>query len=88
MAHPVIRPAKPEDLDALQNRMERIVMKVPVAQLESPLNGREIMELLSIPPGPKIEEVKNHLCNEVIEGRLPPGDKESARLMAKDKFGA
>ena len=67
--------------------MERILLKTPVEELESPLNGREIMSLLKIPSGPKIKEVKQFLCEAVIEGRLAPGDKESAHKLVLEKFG-
>jgi poly(A) polymerase len=55
--------------------------------LESPLDGREIMELLNLESGPKIQEVKDFLCEEVIEGRLVPKDKDTARKLALEKFG-
>ena len=79
--------ATTESLDELEARMERILLKTPVEELESPLNGREIMSLLKIPSGPKIKEVKQFLCEAVIEGRLAPGDKESARKLVLEQFG-
>jgi poly(A) polymerase len=79
--------ASTENLEKLEKRMERILLKVPVEELESPLDGREIMDLLEIPSSPKVKEVKEYLCEEVIEGRLAPGDKESARKLVLEKFG-
>ena len=76
------------DLDELQRRMENTLFKQQVQELESPLDGNEIMTLLGIPPGPKIEEVKNYLLDQVIEGRLAAGDKDSARRLVLAKFGA
>ncbi len=76
-----------EGLVDLQERIEKILLKVKVEELESPLDGREIMELLGLTPGPKGAEVKDFLCDEVIEGRLAPDDKDSARQMAEDRFG-
>ena len=75
-------------LDDLQHRIEGILLKVKVEQLESPLGGREIMDLLDLPPGPKVAEVKDFLCDEVIEGRLDPDDKELAARLVTERFGA
>ncbi len=75
------------NLDELERRMEQILLETTVEQIRSPLNGREIMELLGIPPGPKVKEVKEFLTEEVIEGRLSPGDKETARKLVQEKFG-
>ena len=79
--------ATTENLDELERRMEQILLETTVEQIKSPLNGREIMDLLKIPSGPKIGEVKEFLTEEVIEGRLGPKDKEMARRLALEKFG-
>lgn len=76
-----------EGLDELEKRMEHILTSMPVHSLESPLNGREIMELLQIQPGPLVKEIKRFLLEEVIEGRLLPEDKESARELVMQRFG-
>lgn len=47
-------------------------------QWESPLDGREIMEVTGIPPGPELGALKERLREEVIEGRISPGDKSAA----------
>jgi len=79
--------ATTKSLDELEARMEHILLKTPVEELKSPLNGREIMSLLKIPAGPKIKEIKQFLCEAVIEGRLAPGDKAAARKLALERFG-
>lgn len=79
--------ASAANLDELEQRIGGILIKTPVEELESPLDGREIMELLGIPSSPKVREVKHFLCEEVIEGRLKPKDKESARKLVLEKFG-
>lgn len=76
-----------QGLDDLKHRIEGILLKVKVEQLESPLGGREIMHLLHLPPSPKVAEVKDFLCDEVIEGRLDPDDKETAARLVTEKFG-
>ncbi len=74
-------------LDDLEERIEGILLKVKVEEMESPLDGKEIMALLDLPPGPKVAEVKDFLCDEVIEGRLAPDDRTAARRMALGRYG-
>lgn len=67
-----------DDLLELERRMERVLMHIPVFELESPLDGDEIMQLAGIAPGPEVRSIKKFLVDEIIEGRLAPGDKEKA----------
>jgi poly(A) polymerase len=78
--------ASTANLRELEQRMESILLKLPIAELRSPLNGSEIMELLHIPPGTKVKEVKSFLIEEILEGRLDLKDKETARKMVLDRF--
>jgi poly(A) polymerase len=80
--------ASTENLQELEERMEGILLKTQPAEITSPLNGREIMELLNIAPGPKVKEIKQFLLDEILEGRLSPGDKESARKLVLERFRA
>ncbi len=79
--------ASVEDFDLLEHRMENTLIKRQVLEIGSPLSGTEIMELLNIPPGPKLREIKDYLTDEVIEGRLALNDKESARSLVLSIFG-
>jgi poly(A) polymerase len=79
--------ASVKEIDELQERMESVLLQTPVQELESPLNGREIMQLLGIPPGPKVREAKEFLVEQVLEGHLPPGDKAAARALLLSYFG-
>lgn len=79
--------ASERDLDELQARMEEILLKQPVSEMESPLNGREVMQLLRIPSGPLVKEIKQFLLDELMEGRLAPGDKENAKRLVVERFG-
>lgn len=79
--------ASTENLAELEQRIDDILLKLPVAELKSPLNGREIMELLGIPPGTKVKEVKHFLVEEILEGRLGLHDEETARRIVLRQFG-
>lgn len=63
--------------DQLAERI-RTLESEPVARLTSPLNGAELMARYGRPPGPWIRRIKDALQDEVIEGRLAPGDRERA----------
>ncbi|MCS7308657.1 MAG: HD domain-containing protein [Armatimonadota bacterium] len=80
-------PAYPKaDIDALEQRIRTLTARENVQQLDSPLSGHEIMQLLNIPPGKQVGECKAFLLNEVIEGRLAPDDKEGAKRLLQERF--
>lgn len=80
-------PAFPKaDIDALEKRIAVLTSREDVRLLESPLNGREIMRILGIPPGDQVGECKAFLLNEVIEGRLAPNDKKGAKRLLVERF--
>lgn len=77
-----LRPGvKALDLAAIRAQIAQVAAQTPREQLESPLTGKEIIEILEISPGPKIGEVKAWLTEQVLEGTLAPGDKEHARRL-------
>lgn len=75
------------DIDELCRRIANVQARMDVAAIRSPLDGREIIELLGVSPGPIIGEIKDYLLNEVIEGRLSPDDKVQSRNLALKKWG-
>ena len=50
-------------------------------EIKSPLDGREIMEVLGLDPGPKVGEAQRFLEEQVVKGRLRAGDKAGARKL-------
>lgn len=66
------------DLVGLRTRIGALNALSNVAAIESPLDGREIMQALQVGPGPHLREAKEFLVNEVIEGRLAEGGREDA----------
>lgn len=69
---------------ALRERYNRLQAIATLAQLESPLDGNELMRLFDRPPGPWIKRVKEHLRELVIEGELAPGDRDAATNIARE----
>jgi len=53
-------------------------------KLDSPLSGKELMEGLSLTPGPNLGIVKNYLQELVVNGDLEPQDTENAWKFAKN----
>jgi poly(A) polymerase len=64
--------------DRLQQRINALEMVHPSIRLGSPLTGTEIMQLLGIVGGKPVGTIKHWLTNEVLEGRIPVGDKLAA----------
>ena len=68
----------------LRARVEAIQEHQDIAALTSPLDGLEIMQLLNLPPGKQVGRIKDHLTNEVVEGRLAPDDQQTAARLARE----
>ncbi|MDW8206248.1 MAG: HD domain-containing protein [Chloroherpetonaceae bacterium] len=73
-----IPPEEAANLDELRARIERINALSDVARIDSPLNGHEIMQQLGVGRGPHLRAAKDFLINEILEGRLSEGDKQTA----------
>lgn len=67
------------DVPALRERIRRLSEQAPPAALESPLSGREIMELTGWTEGPRVGKAKAWLLERVLDGTIPPQDAEAAR---------
>ena len=65
-------------LPNLRARIDSLNAQTNVLKIDSPLNGLEIMKLLDVGQGSHLQEAKEFLINEIIEGRLPEEDKEAA----------
>ncbi|MBL8128704.1 MAG: HD domain-containing protein [Chloroflexia bacterium] len=68
----------------LRAHADRLAAEATLAELESPLDGNDLMRLFTRPPGPWIKSLKELLREAVIDGRLQPGDRATAEAMARD----
>ena len=68
-----------ESWRSLKSKVDEVRAEDAVEKLESPLNGNDLMRQFGMGPGRWIKALKDHLQNEVIEGRLGKDDKEGAR---------
>jgi poly(A) polymerase len=66
------------DLASVRKRIREAVASSPRESLESPLSGAEIMAALGLSAGPEVGKWKAVLAEKVIEGEIPPGDREAA----------
>ena len=55
-----------------------------IARMKPLLDGREIMQLLGIEPGPRVGEVLAFLLDQQIEGNI--GTREQAVAVVKEHF--
>jgi poly(A) polymerase len=74
------------DLEALNNHIMKVEAALKGQRIESPLDGREIIELLEIEPGPRVGLMKNFLEEQIINGTLLPGDKVGAANLLSKKY--
>jgi poly(A) polymerase len=72
-----------ESWRSLRSRVDEIRAEDAVEKLESPLDGNELMRQFGRGPGRWIKTLKDHLQDEVVEGRLDKDDREKARELAE-----
>jgi poly(A) polymerase len=70
-------------VDELEGRIEALRAEQAIESIRSPLDGRELMAIFDLGPGPWIEDVKEHLVQLMLEGELSPDDKEKAANRAR-----
>lgn len=64
--------------------LEREASRNESEQSRSPLDGHEILSLAGREPGPWVADAKAYLAEEVVSGRLSPGDKAAAQLLLRE----
>src|ERR671916_1875795 len=72
-----------ESWRSLKDRVDRVRAADAIENLESPLDGNDLMRQFDREPGRWIKALKDYLQNEVIEGRLGKDDRENARGLAE-----
>lgn len=77
MGHMVSLPGP--ELDAIEASLRAIQHQAAQKPLESPLDGKQIMKLLDIAPGPVLRDAKEALLHEVLEGHFEPDDTQRAQ---------
>ena len=70
-------------MSSLRERIRKLEKETAMAELQSPLDGNELMAMFAQPPGRWIADVKDYLRELVIDGDLAPGDKERAAELAR-----
>ena len=73
------------DLAPIRARVAEVSALTPATSLESPLRGNEIMAMLNLAAGPEVGRIKQAILNEVLEGRIDPGDKAAAQRFLKQQ---
>lgn len=76
-----LRSEKLRNLDRLRQRVKVTLDTMPKPR--SPLNGRQIMEILDIGPGLSVGRAKNALIDAVVDGDIPPEEKAARQYLLK-----
>lgn len=75
-------------VQGLRDHIARLEAAQALAELQSPLDGNELMAMFDRPPGRWIAEIKDHLRELVIDGDLAPDDKATATDIARELIAA
>ena len=73
------------DIEAFRDHVSRVRKALSGQRIQSPLNGREIIEALGLEPGPDVGAAKAYLENQIVEGNLLPGDKAGAIDLLRER---
>jgi poly(A) polymerase len=68
-----------DELDELEERMNRLDSGGAVSAMQDPLTGDELMALAGRGPGPWVGRVKTALRDALLDGSIAPGDTDAAR---------
>jgi poly(A) polymerase len=74
-------------VQGLRDHVARLEEDVALARLQSPLDGNDLMQMFTRPPGRWIAEIKDHLRELVIDGDLDPDDRDTAASIAREMVG-
>ena len=66
--------------DSLEERIAELLKAEELARIRPDLDGREIMEILDLPPGPKVGEAYRYLLDQRMERGPIPHDEAVALL--------
>lgn len=71
-------------VQGLRDHIARLEAEQALRELQSPLDGNELMAMFNRKPGHWIAEIKDRLRELVIDGELAPGDKGRAAAIARE----
>ena len=71
-------------VNGLRTHIVRLRSEEALNQLQSPLDGQQLMAMFGQPPGRWIATIKDHLRELVIDGDLAAGDVERATEIANE----
>lgn len=75
-------------VQGLWDHVARLEAEQALTELQSPLDGNQLMQMFDRRPGKWIAVVKDHLRDLVIEGDLASGDVETATRIAQELVAA
>lgn len=71
-------------VQGLRDHIARLEAEQALDELQSPLDGNDLMAMFDRKPGRWIAEIKNHLRELVIDGELASDDRETATRIAHE----
>jgi poly(A) polymerase len=78
------RAAAARRVNGLRAHFERLEAERALTELQSPLDGNDLMVMFDLPPGRWIAHLKDRLRELVIDGELDPDDTATASQLARD----
>ncbi len=78
------------NFDRVEKKMREVEEKDRLSRFRPALTGNEIMEMLKIPPGPRVGEIKQKIVDAILDGVIP-NENQACRdyllkITAEDDF--
>ena len=74
-----------KNFELVEERIVEVEEKDALRAFQSPFNGKEIMEMFELEPGPKVGEIKHFIEEAILEGEIANDHDEAKDYILKNK---
>ena len=71
------------NFEKVEEKMENVIEKDSLKSFQSPIKGKEIMEICGIKEGPEVGQIKKSIENAILDGEIENNYKSAESLLKK-----
>jgi hypothetical protein len=73
------------NFELVEKRIAEVEEKDALRAFQSPFNGKEIMEMFDLKPGPSVGMIKHHIEEAILEGEIENNHEAASDYVEKNK---